>query len=90
MAQAATVYKKQPRQLSFKLTLQLLEAFRERGIFQETDQASYSQLLKAAVNKIVGNRPGRQEPRRIKRRPKPYPLLMKPRHFYHKKQGLNA
>jgi hypothetical protein len=27
----------------------------------------------------VGNRPGRIEPRAIKRRPKPYPLLMKPR-----------
>ena len=27
----------------------------------------------------VGNRPGRIQPRAIKRRPKPYPLLMKPR-----------
>ncbi|MDP2786576.1 MAG: IS4 family transposase, partial [Pseudomonadota bacterium] len=28
----------------------------------------------------VGNRPGRIEPRAVKRRAKPYPLLMKPRH----------
>jgi len=27
----------------------------------------------------VGNRPGRMEPRAVKRRPKPYKLLMKPR-----------
>lgn len=90
MAQAAIIYNKHPRELSFKLTLQLIEAFRERGIFQENNPALYSQLLMAAANKTVGNRPGRQEPRRIKRRPKPYPLLMKPRYFYHKKQGLNA
>jgi hypothetical protein len=85
MAQAAVIYKKQPRQLSFKLTLQLLEAFRAMGIFQENNQISYSQFLRAVVNKTIGNRPGRQEPRRIKRRPKPYPLLMKPRQLYRKK-----
>jgi len=27
----------------------------------------------------VGNRPGRVEPRAVKRRPKPLPLLMQPR-----------
>ncbi|MEN8168312.1 MAG: IS4 family transposase, partial [Pseudomonadota bacterium] len=27
----------------------------------------------------VGNRPGRIEPRAVKRRPKPFPLLTKPR-----------
>ena len=28
----------------------------------------------------VGNRPGRMEPRAVKRRPKAFPLLTKPRH----------
>ena len=34
----------------------------------------------AIVTHRVGNRPGRLEPRRKKRRPKPYPLLRKPRY----------
>ena len=32
-----------------------------------------------AARQRVGNRPGRIEPRAVKRRPKPYPLLAKPR-----------
>ena len=90
MAQAAILYDKIPRELSFKLTLQLIEAFRERGIFQESNDTLYSQLLIAVAYKKVRNRPSRQEPRRVKRRPKPYPLLMKPRYFYHKNKGSNA
>ncbi len=83
MAQAALVHNKQPRTLSFKFTLQLLEAFRNLGIFSEKN-ATYHVLLEAIAYRTVGNRPGRHEPRKLKRRPKNYPLLRKPRHHYHK------
>jgi len=36
-------------------------------------------LLELIAQKRVGKRPGRIEPRAIKRRPKPYPMLMKTR-----------
>ena len=38
-----------------------------------------SELFALIAQQRVGNRPGRIEPRAIKRRPKPYPLLTKPR-----------
>jgi hypothetical protein len=79
MAQAAQAYGLQPRQLSFKGTLQTLNAFAEclRNCAAK-DLAPMCQALLAAVAKHrVGNRPGRLEPRAKKRRPKPYPLLKK-------------
>lgn len=36
-------------------------------------------MLALIAKRTVGNRPGRIEPREVKRRPKPYKLLMKPR-----------
>ena len=39
------------------------------------DEAMFALIAK----KKVGNRPGRIEPRAVKRRPKPYKLLMIPR-----------
>jgi hypothetical protein len=79
MAHAAIQFDKHPRQLSFKLTLQLVSSFRDANILHE----QYYYLLKAIVTREVGNRSGRYEPRRIKRRPKPWDLLLKPRAFYH-------
>jgi hypothetical protein len=40
----------------------------------------YRTLLKIIVHKVVPDRPARSEPRVIKRRPKAYPRLTKPRH----------
>ena len=40
----------------------------------------YQQILDAIATHRVADRPDRFEPRRIKRRPKPYDRLMKPRH----------
>ncbi len=39
-----------------------------------------AQLLSVLALDQVPERPGRREPRAVKRRPKPYPLLNKPRH----------
>jgi len=40
------------------------------------------QLFRALAQDLVPDRPGRREPRAVKRRPKPYPLLMNHRHHF--------
>jgi hypothetical protein len=85
MAQAADRHGLDPRSVSFKGALQTLEAFQPvialRG---ERDAAFrrnlYEGLLDAVASHRVGDRPDRYEPRRRKRRPKPYDRLVKPRH----------
>lgn len=37
------------------------------------------EMFSLIAKRVVGNRPGRIEPRAVKRRPKPYKLLMIPR-----------
>jgi hypothetical protein len=41
-----------------------------------------AQLLEVIARDAVPDRPDRREPRAVKRRPKPFPLLNKPRHQY--------
>ena len=82
MAQAAWVHGKKIAMLSFKLTLQMTKAFQQAGLLSEKNPEIYEKLLEAINYKQVGNRPGRQEPRRVKRRPKPFPLLQKARELY--------
>lgn len=86
MAEAAYFYDKKPRELSFKLALHVIKSFRESGILSVSDKKIYVALLKSIVRKRIGNRPGRQEPRMVKRRPKAFPRLQKSRRFYHKKE----
>ena len=45
-------------------------------------QELWDDLVANIVRDLVPLRPGRKEPRAVKRRPKPYPLLNKPRHQY--------
>lgn len=78
MAQAALRTDTRPRQLSFKHTLQLWIAWEHHGHGGNCDSTREG-LWGLIAQQRVGNRPGRLEPRAIKRRPKPYPLLTKPR-----------
>ena len=78
MAEAASWADLLPRQISFKHTLQLWRACL-RESFSLNDSEKVQRLLCAIAQNIVGNRPGRIEPRAVKRRPKPFPLLTKPR-----------
>jgi hypothetical protein len=82
MAQAACAHNKTPRQLSFSLARQMIDAFREKGLFCEGNYATYAHLLKAIAHQTVGDRPGRSEPRAVKRRPKAFPRLTKRRSYY--------
>ncbi len=84
MAQAASQIDIQPRSISFKATIQILEAFQpviahqaHRGV--QHLQELYQQLLEAIATHRVADRPDRFEPRMTKRRPKNYNRLTKPR-----------
>jgi hypothetical protein len=81
MAQAAAEYDLAPREISFKGTLQTMQAVAERLLHTTREKAAemYQWLLLAVIHHTVGNRPNRIEPRARKRRPKPYPLLTQPR-----------
>ena len=78
MAQAAFLADMLPRQLSFKHTLQIWIAWRQNAAGSE-DENKIAGLFILIAQQKVGNRPGRIEPRAVKRRPKPFPLLTKPR-----------
>jgi hypothetical protein len=78
MAQAALLADQIPRQLSFKHTVQIWLAWQQRG-GGTYDALSIHALLLLMGEPRVGLRPGRTEPRALKRRPKPFPLLTQPR-----------
>jgi hypothetical protein len=78
MAQSALLADIVPRQISFKHTLQLWLAWNQQGAY--IDYEANQELLFILISQQkIGNRPGRIEPRAVKRRPKPFSLLMKPR-----------
>jgi len=74
MAEAASLADLLPRQLSFKHSLQLWQAYRQCSL-DTSDHDGMMALLHMIEENLVGNRPGRIEPRAVKRRPKPYPFL---------------
>ena len=78
MAQAATLADLLPRQSSFKPTVQLWLAWSQQT-YALVSEGSQTPLFILIAPVTVGNRPGRVQPRAVKRRPKPFPLLMKPR-----------
>jgi hypothetical protein len=84
MAQAASKHGIEPRSISFKGTIQTLEAFQPVIAIQDTDDPEwrskvYQQALDAIAIHRVADRPDRVEPRLRKRRPKHYGFLRKPR-----------
>jgi len=78
MAQAALFAHRLPRQLSFKHTVQLWIAWDRHGDETIRDDQLH-RLFVLIAQQRVGERPGRIEPRALKQRPPPYPLLSKPR-----------
>lgn len=77
MAQSALLVNTLPRALSFKHALQLYIAWSQQPAFG--DDPFDETILILIAQKTVGNRAGRVEPRAVKRRPKPFALLMKRR-----------
>jgi len=74
MAEAAATSGQLPRQLSFKHTVQLWDAWSNRVCGQKT-KADLQRLFEMIAAVRVGHRPGRCEPRARKRRPKSFPWL---------------
>jgi hypothetical protein len=83
MAQAEFLGHVLPRQLSFKAALQLIRAFEEnlRHAPQERQFLRRTYLLAGIAQLRLPHRPGRVEPRAIKRRTQQHPLLTQPRHL---------
>ncbi len=83
MAQAAAKHHMAPRSVSFKGTMQTLDAFQPLLEFGATDDAGrlelYHDLLDAIATHRVGDRPDRYEPRLKKRRRNFYDWLTEPR-----------
>lgn len=81
MAQAAYIYGGLPRSISFKGTLQSLNAFQDKISLLPSLRllALYEALLQGIACHRIGSRPGRNEPRAVKRRPKAFPRLTQPR-----------
>ena len=84
MAQAAAGEGVAPRSISFKATLQVLEAFQpliasQAHLGLSHRESLYQELLRAIAVHRVADRPDRFEPRMAKRRPKNYDRLTKPR-----------
>ena len=84
MAEAAQTYKVEMHRLSFKGTVDTLRQF-SAAIAQARSRRKKNQLMARLLELIasdqVPKRPGRREPRAVKRRPKPYQHLNRPRHL---------
>ena len=78
MAQSALLVDIMPRSISFKHCLQSWLSYMQYSLGQIEE--NLESLFQMMAQQRVGNRTGRIEPRAVKRRPKAYPLLTKPRH----------
>jgi putative transposase len=80
MAEAARVAEVQPRQLSFCGAWREVRSFEAAHLYDPVRiVADLPRLLELIGRKRIEDRPGRYEPRAVKRRPKPHPLLQMPR-----------
>ncbi|ESQ15045.1 MAG: hypothetical protein N838_30365 [Thiohalocapsa sp. PB-PSB1] len=81
ISQSAIIHEKIPRQISFKGAVQLIVAGATTliGMASRCIMDMANTILLAISTNAVGIRNQTPQPRAIKRRPKPYPLLTKPR-----------
>jgi putative transposase len=84
MLQSAHQAERQPDELSFTATMQMLaNTWLTAAVVVDDNGAAADPLVTLRVihggSHRVGNRPDRVEPRAVKRRPKSHPLLTKPR-----------
>jgi len=81
MARAADTYAVEPRKLSFNNARQAMQTFTLSVLGASAPQAEqlYEETLHVIASHRVGKRPGRVEPRKVKRRKSKYPYLTAPR-----------
>lgn len=84
MYEAAEEQHVDPRRISFKGAIQSLRQWEPNLNQAQTSRAEKFRLISVLYDSItqqlIPDRPGRREPRCLKRRPKPYQLLSAPRH----------
>lgn len=85
MGEAAATHKIARQRISFKGTMDTIRSFlpvmlRSRSVHQL--KLLHKRVLKILADDSLPLRPGRREPRALKKRPKPYPRLTKPRHKF--------
>lgn len=85
MAEAAGTYQVALERLSFKGSVDALRQY-SAALAQARSRAArrrlWEELVRTLARDLIRDRPGREEPRAVKRRPKPFPLLNKPRSRY--------
>jgi hypothetical protein len=82
MSEAACAAGVEPWRISFKATMTTLtEMLPVLGMIRDPADLCCG-LLACCQQHVVGDRPDRYEPRVVKRRPKSYKLMQKPRHEY--------
>src|SRR6266446_4089208 len=84
MAQAAALHDVPLERLSFKGTVDSVRQFSiaiAQAPSKKKQKQLIAQLLEVIASDEVPERLGRREPRAVKRRPKPYQLLNRPRHL---------
>ena len=81
LAQAASLHEKIPRQLSFRSAVQLIiQASKQMvSLIGNRLTSALRKLLKAIASTAIGKQKRKSQPRAVKRRPKPFPLLTVPR-----------
>lgn len=90
MGYAAREHGRDLHRLSFTGTLHRLRSALSWMIYRmprKCRQSVGTHLLRTAAQDVLPYRPDRLEPRRVKRRPKQYGLLVKPRSWYHRQGG---
>jgi len=92
MLRAATSHQADLERLSFKGTVAALRQFAAalaQARSRKKQREITAELLHAIAADTVPDRPGRREPRAVKRRPKPCQYLTKPRHLFRDCQHRN-
>ena len=81
ICQAAEKHKVEPRRISFTGAIQTFNAFLPLINVgpAEFSKRMYDAMIDIIAQHKIPNRPGRSEPKAVKRRPKAYPRLTKPR-----------
>ena len=81
MGKTAEHIGKTPREISFKAAQETLVSFQQTllGASGNWLEEKIANMLEIIGQHVVGNRPGRSEPRAVKRRPKPHKRLQHPR-----------
>jgi hypothetical protein len=85
IAEAVAIHSVDMERVSFKGTVDALRQYSyaiEKARSRPMRARLWEDLLLNLARDLVPDRPHREEPRAVKRRPKPYPLLNQPRHRF--------